>query len=234
MIDDAYTRALLHLIGANGSTTVTDENGRIWTVRGNAQLDTTQLFFGTSTLLLDGTGDSVDTPDSSDFYVNAADGAIDFRVRFTVLPSATGDSMGLCGQYADNSHCARIYIWKNAAANNYTFSWNINGAEFTKTGTLLINTWYHIALVKYGTTYRFYLDGTSLGDMVSATAWPDVGAVLDIGAKHNTTYDLNGRIKEFRFSNGTSRWTANFLPPTMPYGVRSGNGLAISPGGMVF
>jgi hypothetical protein len=47
-VDDAYTVALLHMNGADTSTTFTDEAGTAWTAAGNAQIDTAQKVFGTA------------------------------------------------------------------------------------------------------------------------------------------------------------------------------------------
>ena len=63
-VDDSYTKALLHMDGADGSTTFIDESGKTWTRAGNAQIDTSQYKFGGASGLFDGSGDWVDTPGS--------------------------------------------------------------------------------------------------------------------------------------------------------------------------
>ena len=54
---DRTQNSLLHFDGNDASTTILDDFGNTWAVAGNAQLDTAQAKFGTSSLLLDGTGD---------------------------------------------------------------------------------------------------------------------------------------------------------------------------------
>src|SRR5262245_57173192 len=60
--NDSFTKLLLKMPGADGSTTITDfspsQRGNA-TVVGNAQVDTAQFKFGTGSLLLDGAGDAL-------------------------------------------------------------------------------------------------------------------------------------------------------------------------------
>ena len=60
--------------GADMSTSFTDESedARIISGFGNAQIDTAQFRFGSSSLLLDGTGDFLTLPDSDDWEFDQA------------------------------------------------------------------------------------------------------------------------------------------------------------------
>src|SRR5687768_4015081 len=55
--------------GTDAATTAPDESpvGRALTFVGNAQIDTAQFKYGVSSLLLDGSGDYVTAPDSTDW-----------------------------------------------------------------------------------------------------------------------------------------------------------------------
>src|SRR5687768_6144765 len=87
-IDEVYTVALLHMDGADGSTTFTDESGKTWTARGDAQIDTAQSVFGGASGRLDGNGDFVDTPDHADWDFGSGDFTLDLRVRFAAVGTA--------------------------------------------------------------------------------------------------------------------------------------------------
>jgi hypothetical protein len=79
-----------------------------------------------------------------------------------------------------------------------------------------VNTWYHIAFVRTGTTFRTFLDGSQLGaDYTDADAVPDLVSVAQIGGYGlaGANY-LNGWLDEFRISKGIARWTSNFTPST--------------------
>ena len=79
-----------------------------------------------------------------------------------------------------------------------------------------IDTWYHVAVVRSGSTVTAYVDGTSIGtftdlDMTSSNQ-------MLIGAEDTTPNAvLNGWIDELRISKGTARYTANFTPPAKQF-----------------
>lgn len=89
-VDDVYTVALLHMNGADASTTFTDESGKTWTANGNAQIDTAQSVFGGASGLFDGTGDFISSADSNDWQFdggsNSNEWTADFRIRFNGDP----------------------------------------------------------------------------------------------------------------------------------------------------
>jgi len=216
---DANVSAMLHMDGADASTTFTDETGKTWTANGNAQIDTAQQKFGTASGLFDGTGDYIDTPDHADFDIGSGDFTIDFWVR--------RNAVGLhriCGQ-GDNLATATTISWAmyfNAGTNTLTGGFNVVAVTkaATSTGTVTADgIWHHIAMVRYGNTMTLYIDGTADGtvDVTGATAnnsayKPTIGRLGELAGQN-----YNGWIDEFRFSKGIARWTANFTPPTKAY-----------------
>lgn len=80
-VDDSYTVSLLHMNGVDGSTTFTDESGKSWTAKGNAQIDTAGSRFGGASALFDGSGDYMELPDHEDFNVGSGDFTVDFWFR---------------------------------------------------------------------------------------------------------------------------------------------------------
>ena len=76
-----------------------------------------------------------------------------------------------------------------------------------------LNEWHHYAIVRNGTTFTFYLNGTSRGSATSSTNITAQGNVFRIGNSSNT---IAGYISNFRFVNGTAVYTSNFTPPTSP------------------
>src|SRR3990172_8980810 len=98
--DDSFTVSLLHGDGVDGSTTFTDEDGRIWTPSGNAQIDTAQKKFGTGSMLFDGTGDYISTPDSIDFFFGTENFTVDLQYLKNSLPGV-GESQSILSQTED-------------------------------------------------------------------------------------------------------------------------------------
>ena len=217
-LDDSYSKALLHFDGADASTTFTDESGKTWSAAGNAQIDTAQSVFGGASLLLDGVNDYIDTPYSTDWYLddgnNTHNWTIDFRVNL-----ADTNKGGIC---------SRIYsstgFWSIHMTTDWLYFISMNGTvkhNLYKSFGGSINTWYHVAIVKDGTTYRFFKDGTSLGTSTSTDVLADWGSgtmKIGQGRDDTTAYSLNGHIDEFRLSKGIARWTSDFTVPTSPYG----------------
>lgn len=225
--NDSYTKLLLHFDGADEATTIPDSS---LAARGNAsvasdaQLDTAQYKIGSSSLLLDGTDDYIHYADSDDWYFSG-DFTIDFWVRFAALPPNSfpvHTYAGLCGQYADNANNwgLKIHNSGSGALSLYFLSYP-GGAPTTAEASVSLstNTWYHVAVVKTGSTVKMFLDGTSLSVSGSPT-FANVAGALHVG--HTCTHSgvddyLNGHIDEFRISKGIARWTANFTPPTVAY-----------------
>jgi hypothetical protein len=81
-----------------------------------------------------------------------------------------------------------------------------------------LNTWHHFAIVRNGTTFTLYIDGTSHSTATSSVSiGPSVGSMV-IGSLTSTGHvdGFTGYISNFRFVNGTAVYTSNFTPPTSP------------------
>jgi hypothetical protein len=215
-IDDAFTIALLHLNGVDTSTTFTDEAGNTWTARGNAQLDTAQKKFGTASLLLDGAGDSADTPDNAK-WAFAGDFTIDCQIRLNALPGE-GANFPICGQYVDATHYWLFYVTKSAGV-YYLGLYGVPAPASFAVITPSTNTWYHVAVVRSGNNIIIFLDGSSIATATDATAFPNIAAVMEIG-KSSASY-FNGWIDELRIST-VPRWTSGFTPPEIEYEPAAG------------
>jgi hypothetical protein len=215
---DGYVKAMLHFDGADTSTTITDSIGvpKTWTVSGGAQLKTDQKKFGTASLYMDGAGDYISTADSADWELGSGDYTIDFWVRIAnYYFSDGGVTVFLQGQDVNNWHALAI----DGAQLRY---WVKSGGSFLlnyqPSKTMSTNTWYHIAIVRYGATVHLYVDGTELGTGVAAATVPNYSSSLFIGANAlGILHDYNGYIDEFRWSKGIAGWTGNFDPPSSAY-----------------
>lgn len=225
--NDTYTKLLLHADGADTSTTITDSSRAVHgnaSVKSDAQLDTAQYKFGTASLLLDGTDDYIHYADSDDWYFSG-NFTIDFWVRFTALPPNSAPVHtydGLCGQYQNDSNNWSLTIHNSGsgAMSLYLVSYS-GGVPTTAEASvsLSINTWYHVAIAKTGSTVKMFLNGNAL-TVSGILTFANVAGALHIG--HSCThsgndYYHNGHIDEFRISNGVARWEANFTAPTVPY-----------------
>ena len=222
-VDDEFTKALLHFNGNDTSTNFTDESGKIWTVAGNAQIDTAQSKFGGASGLFDGTGDFISTPDHADFEFNG-DFTIDTWFNCNV---ATGVARAIAGQ-SDGAAAASVspFILRRESAGEMRFRLS-DGSAFTQIiGTTVfsdsLNTgWHHIAVTRSGNTLRMFIDGVQEGgDVAFSGTVPGTTEPFAVGARSSGGTDgwLDG-IDEFRLSVGIARWAENFTPPTREYGT---------------
>ena len=216
-VDDNYTVSLLHFNGADASTTFTDESGKAWTANGNAQIDTAQSVFGGASGLFDGTGDYITTPDSADFDVAGGNFTVDLWVRFNSL-AATAT---VFSHRTDGNNVHRLTVSTAGKLQYEVYSAGVAIVSVLGTnGDVTTATWYHIALVRNGTSWVIYKNGVSAATATDADSVPNYTGTFQIGAENGAT-TLNGWMDEFRFSKGIARWTTGFTPPSIEY---SGSG----------
>jgi hypothetical protein len=207
--------ALLKFDGSDTSTTMTDSTGkRTWTARGNAQLDTAQFKFGTASLLLDGTGDYIDTPNSTDFQV----GSQNFTYEAWVRINSTGKIHTVFNKRDASSaeeHSFAIDASQHISATLFNSGSAIGGSAVGTT-TLSTGVWYHVAYVRNGTSLMCFLDGNlEATQAVSTTAATTNTEVMKIGRDgFNTARDFDGWIDSVRITKGVARYTSSFTAPT--------------------
>ena len=89
--------------------------------------------------------------------------------------------------------------------------------EIEVASAISLNSWHHIAVVRSGTTTKFYLDGVEQGTLTGTLTSNDVLYLGYLGELPSLTW-FNGWIDELRVST-VARWTENFDPPTSPYSL---------------
>lgn len=211
LVDDSYTKLLLHFDGAQDSTTIVDENGH--TINSNtAQLKTGCKRFGTSSgYYYNGLITTIE--DHADWYLGTGDFTVDFQYCPIIVPG-TGTYQMFYTQRADDSHrqsfCLYGAIWR--------FLLDSGTIDFAVAAALSIYRWYHVALVRSGNNWMCFQDGVQCGTTVSnSSSISDYAAYLILGYYTPGYYYTQGFIDEFRWSKGIARWTAAFTPPSRPY-----------------
>ncbi|CAB4173750.1 Concanavalin A-like lectin/glucanases superfamily [uncultured Caudovirales phage] len=92
-----------------------------------------------------------------------------------------------------------------------------SAATFVNSGiTPTINTWYHIAAVRSGTTCSLYVNGVSVGTPLTFSGTlGDATKVVRVGSRSATNY-IPGYLSNVRIVKGTAVYTGTFTPPTAP------------------
>jgi hypothetical protein len=217
---DKTRQSLLNFEGSDASTTITDDYGNTWAAGGNAQLDTAQFKFGTSSLLLDGTGDYIGN--TSVNLLGSDSWQVEGWVRFNALPGA-GASTALFN--AANAGAYGVLLNLNNTVGTYYHqpylssdgaSWNIVNGTGVAIAAPATGVWYHwsIGYDAVAGRYYSYWDGTKVLDITSANKVCAVTATR-FGLTTGGANGLNGWLDDVRFSP-CCRYPAGatFTPPT--------------------
>lgn len=107
---------------------------------------------------------------------------------------------------------SRLVFWANGMQ-----------AWCTLSSNLQIDTWYHFAIVRTGSTsatWKFFANGTektkTLFSGSYAPTLTSTGAKLSIGNNGSNTHADGCKIDELRISSN-ARWSADFTPQNIPY-----------------
>lgn len=222
-VTDPYfsnTVLLMHANGTNGSTTFTDQMSHPITVAGSAQISTTQSKFGGASASFNGTTDKISTPDSNDWNYGSGDFTIETWVYFNSLATTqvivnqgTDATSNLPGVGLDWITGVGMYFYvHNGTAELVTLN--------PGTAGWAANTWYHVAVVRSGTTWTMYRNGAQIYQITgNSSVIPDVVGALYLGWRNYaaTTEFLNGYLDDLRITKGVARYTANFTVPTAAF-----------------
>ena len=177
-----------------------------FTVTGDTKISNFQSRFGGTSIAFDGTGDKLTVASTSDF----AFGTGDFTAECFIRRATTTTNAIFDFRSASVSGNPILLFTSN------TLQYSIGGAvriSVTVSGTL--NTWRHVAVVRYNGTTKLYVDGTAVG-----TPWTTnnniATSTLTIGSYYNNTAYFVGYIDEVRVSN-VARYTGNFTAPTVAF-----------------
>jgi hypothetical protein len=221
-VDPQFTSVslLLHGNGTNGSTTIVDSSQfpKTVTAFGNAQISTAQGKFGTASIAFDGNGDYVQSADNPAFDISSGN----FTIECFVYPLGSTDR-GICSKRnvgAPEGFALEVRatgaVWlRNKIDGTYS---DVNFQ--TATGLVSNSAWTHIALVRDGSLFSIYVNGTSRATRTSAGLLDNPPRALVIGKSTSDASNenpFNGYIDEFRLTKGVARYTANFTPPTAAF-----------------
>jgi len=212
--NDSYTKLLLHMDGTNGGTTFTDSSSTANSVTPtSATTSTAASKFGGASALFTGSSSYLSIPNSTNWDFGSGDFTIDAWVYFNGFSSSSYQYF-YSQAILNSTHLQ--FGYNNSAGMDYEDS---VGCTFTQGSTSgwTTGTWYHVALVRYGTTMTMYRNGTALATKTCSVALPSVGTTLYVGAALAGYHYLNGYIDELRVSKGVARWTTSFTPPGRAY-----------------
>lgn len=215
---DSATKLLLHF---EADLADSSSGAKTITANGNAGYSSGSYKFGSYSCYFDGIGDYLTAADSADWNFSNGDWTIDWWMN----PDINEDTNFYC-QKVDTSNYVVIKRSSNKlkieckSGGSFVMSYD-SSSSFNPT----VGSWTHVAVVRSGTSMYLFINGVSftltVNTAISTSSLPDLAAGIEIGS-NSTTIDTvdyyTGYIDEYRITKGTARWTANFTPPTAPYG----------------
>lgn len=205
------TILLMHFDGTNGSTTTTDASGvnSGFTFKGTTQISTAQSKFGGSSLFPNSaSAGGLSIPDGTWLRFSA-----DCTIECWVYSTSTSQNGVIFGKDLNSSSFAELQYYQN------TWKFYLDGntnPSITASANLTLNTWYHIAVVRYGGVWYLYQNGVLMGQVSGGNVGVNNTNPFVIGNWTGLTAVFLGYIDEFRISN-VARYTAAFTPPSAAF-----------------
>ena len=157
-----------------------------------------------SRIELDGTGDYLTVPDSSDWDFGSGAWTVEFWVRPDTLPAWT-----IPFAHSTEASGNGWYIaWDADSIQFFTAS---NTSQFDVSHGFSIGKWSHVAMSSNGTTLKAFVDGAEVASVSAATVQADSNTLRIGGIVAG--YALDGSMDEIRISD-SARYTAAFTPQT--------------------
>jgi Concanavalin A-like lectin/glucanases superfamily len=193
----------LSLAGTNSGIIDATMKNNLLTV-GDAKLSTAVVKYGTSSMYFDGTGDYLSIPASTNFVLNG-----DFTIEAWIYPTNVTGTFNLVALGSEATGRYVIYIVNGVLTSNLYGSGVVSMG-----GTISINTWAHIAVVRAGSTIKGYINGTVLGTTDANSSSLGNLNPIKIGSDASGAAVYVGYIDDLRITKGVARYTTTFTPPT--------------------
>ena len=209
--NSAVNSAITYQNASDVSTgfTETDNGG------GGPQASTFNPFrSGGYSLYFDGTTDYVTIADDASLELSNSDFTIETWMYKTSSAAAvllqkrsTGSVVGdwtLLAEYAGTD----FEFW--------SYDYNNFGSVMLQGGTIVRNTWHHVAVTRSGNTWTMFVDGASVATVTSSITIGNGSAPVTLGRdNYGSGYRyFEGYLADARIIIGSAQYTSAFTPPT--------------------
>mgnify|MGYP001605842626 CR=1 FL=1 len=225
----AQVQILAGFNGADGATAFTEESAaaRTATFVGNAQLDTAQAKWGSASALFDGSGDRITFADAAGYTIGTSDFTSECWVRFAITP--TIEIYTFISHYNPTSNQRAWFLGFNAG--NLQFAHSSLGTAASVTDIQVAwapvsGVWYHLAASRVGANLYIFIDGELITtNNIGVTSIFNSTSTFAVGSTGGGLNVHNGWIDDVRFTVGTGRYDADFIPPRGPFDRRKDLGV---------
>ena len=184
---------------------------------GNTQISTAVKKYGNASMYFDGTGDYLQTTTAPNLQLNTGNFTIEC---WSYLTARVNGYPAIFSNYNSFTTGTLALFAGHASSTTTQYQLAINGSfPAVNAGTIVYNSWVHLAVVRSGSTITLYVNGTSVGTASSSASLNGVGSNFYIG----TTGDglsggcIQGYLDDFRVTLGIARYTSNFTPSSTPF-----------------
>jgi hypothetical protein len=221
-----YVTMLLHGDGTNGAqnNTFLDSSTNNFTITRNG--NTTQGSFspyGSNWSNFFGGSDYLSLADNANLNPSTQDFVMEAWVYLT---GTTGNNQGINGKGTAGTDGYTLFV-TNALV--LSFVWNGTGGATITGGTLVLNTWNHVAVVRNSSVIRLYLNGVGAGSSTACTTDITSTATKFVGQARGGNpilgYMSNYRMTKGSLPSGYDATSSTLTVPTAPLTAISGTSL---------
>jgi hypothetical protein len=221
-----YVTMLLHGDGTNGAqnNTFLDSSTNNFTITRNG--NTTQGSFspyGSNWSNYFGGSDYLSLADNANLNPSTQDFVMEAWVYLT---GTTGNNQGINGKGTPGTDGYTLFV-TNALV--LSFVWNGTGGATITGGTLVLNTWNHVAVVRNSSVIRLYLNGVGAGSSTACTTDITSTATKFVGQARGGNpilgYISNYRMTKGSLPSGYDATSSSLTVPTAPLTAISGTSL---------
>jgi hypothetical protein len=181
-------------------------NAYTLTFAGSPQIRSFAPFVDTDTTTgsayFDGTGDFLTIADNAAMEL----GAGDFCVECWIYPTSVTNTAIIIDKRSGTY--GPLLIWRSTSTlqlymSSNNSSWDLaNGVTI---GALIVNTWYHVAVTRSGTSVRGFVNGSQIGSTSTNSNTYNSGTLFYIGVTDTSNNAFNGYLDDVRITKGFAR-----------------------------
>ena len=165
----------------------------------------------------DGTGDYLNTPNSAAFSF----GAGDFTIETWVYNTTLSGQQTIVQRRTTGFTTGDWILFCNETAGTFSFyAADVSGVSAVMSASgLVANAWTHVAVVRNGSTWRIYVNGTQAATATSSATIGDNSQPITIGRDNGGgtgRFYFSGSISNLRITKGQALYTSTFTPSTSP------------------
>lgn len=214
----ANVSLLLHLDGANGSTTFTDNSPTPKTITraGGTVISTSQSKFGGASAAFSVAGDGLNTASNTAFDFASGD----FTIELWHRPNSV--TSGATQVLIDRGLFSGFTPWAITQFNaSLRLACSANGSSWLvdlfSASVLSANTWHHVAATRNGNDWRLFCNGTQIATANASGTLPTTATAVTIGRQNGGGGQFAGFLDEIRVTKGVARYTSNFTIPAAAF-----------------